>query len=110
VTESAAPGDPQESVPPTAEAAPAARGGLAGPLVLYTLLRVGLLVLLAFLLSYFMPLIVAAAFAVVLSLPLSYLLFGGPRRRVNAEMARATARRREQRDQLRRALAQDGDI
>ena len=86
-------------------AADRGRGGLAGPLVLYTGLRVGLIALITALLMLFMPFIVALLFAIIVQLPLSYLLFTGPRRRVNAAIAEASAHRRAERERLRAALA-----
>lgn len=77
---------------------------LAKWLAIYTLLRLGMLVALAGLLSLVMPFILAALFAVVLALPLSWLLFGGVRRRVNAGLARSNAARRAERERLRSAL------
>lgn len=80
------------------------RGRLAGLLVAYTALRLGLIAVLAAVLQLFMPLIVALAFAVVIQLPMSLLLFGGPRRRVTAELAAASAHREAERSRLRAAL------
>lgn len=81
------------------------RPPLAGPLVIYTALRLGLIAVLTAVLVLFMPLIVALAFAIILQLPLAYLLFPGPRRRVNAALAAASGQRRAERDRLRAALA-----
>lgn len=78
---------------------------LAGPLLVYTALRLGLIAVLTAVLVLFMPLIVALAFAIILQLPLAYLLFPGPRRRVNAALAAASGQRRAERDRLRAALA-----
>lgn len=80
------------------------RGRLAGLLILYTALRLGLIVALTAVLQLFMPLIVALAFAVVIQLPLSLLLFGGPRRKVTAELAAVSANREAERSRLRAAL------
>ena len=80
------------------------RPPLAGPLVVYTALRLGLIAVLTAVLVLFMPLIVALAFAIILQLPLAYLLFPGPRRRVNAALAAASGQRRAERDRLRAAL------
>lgn len=77
---------------------------LAKWLVIYSLLRIGLLLLLAALLSLVMPLILAMLFAVVLALPLSFLLFAGARRQLNGAMASANARRRQERARLQAAL------
>lgn len=84
--------------------------GLTGPtklakwLVIYSVLRIGLLVLLAGLLSLVMPLILAMLFAVVLALPLSFLLFARARRQLNGAVATANARRRQERARLQAAL------
>jgi hypothetical protein len=91
---------------PAADAsAPANRGGLAGPLLVYTALRLGLIAVLTAVLALFMPLIVALLFAIIVQLPLAYVLFPGPRKRVNAAMAAVSAHRRAERERLRAALA-----
>ncbi len=79
--------------------------GLLGPLLIYTVLRVGLIAALTAALALFMPLIVALLFAIILQLPLSWVLFAGPRRRVNEAMAASSAHRRAERERLRAALA-----
>lgn len=84
---------------------PGNRGGLAGPLLVYTILRLGLIAILTAGLALFMPLIVALLFAIIVALPLAYVLFAGPRQRVNAAMAAASAHRRAERERLRAALA-----
>jgi len=73
-------------------------------LLIYSLLRVGLLVVLAAGLSFLMPLILALLFAVVLALPLSWVVFAGVRHRVNTAIAVKTAHRRAERERLRAAL------
>lgn len=73
-------------------------------LLIYTLLRVATLVVLTAVLSLLMPLILALLFAVVLALPLSWVVFGGVRRRVNAAMAVKSSSRRGERERLRAAL------
>jgi hypothetical protein len=78
-------------------------------IALYSLERLGLTALLAFALSYLMPLLVALAFAVVLQMPLAFVLFRGTRDRLSAALAVANDRRRSDRDQLRAALAGDSD-
>lgn len=98
-----APAGPVEPIAP-ADGTPRG-GGLAGPLVVYSLLRLGLIVILTAALSFFMPLIVALLFAIIVQLPLAYLLFAGPRKRVNAEMAAVSAHRRAERERLRAALS-----
>ena len=77
---------------------------LAKWLLIYSGLRIGLLVVLIVVLSLLMPLIVALLFAIVLALPLSWLLFAGPRRRTNEALAVKSAHRRAERDRLRAAL------
>jgi predicted PurR-regulated permease PerM len=78
---------------------------LGRDLLVYTLLRVVLFAVIAVALSIFMPLVVAALFAIVLQLPLAWVLFGRQRRRVNDAIARASRHRRADRDRLRAALA-----
>ena len=81
---------------------------LARDLVLYTLARIGVLVVAAAVLVLLnVPLLVAAAVSVVVVMPLSMLLFAGLRRRVAGGIAQRTARRREQREQLRAQLRGD---
>lgn len=72
---------------------------------MYTILRLGLIAVLTAALALFMPLIVALLFAIIVQLPLAYVLFAGPRKRVNAAMATASAHRRAERERLREALA-----
>lgn len=81
--------------------------GLVGPLLVYTALRLGLIAVITALLMLFMPFIVALLFAIIVQLPLSWLLFAGPRRRVNEAMAASSAQRRAERERLRAALAGD---
>ena len=90
---------------PGVEGAPTGGRGLAGPLLAYTVLRLGLIVILTAVLALFMPLIVALLFAIIVQLPLAYVLFPGPRKRVNAALAGASAHRRAERERLRAALA-----
>ncbi|HEY5881511.1 MAG TPA: DUF4229 domain-containing protein [Nakamurella sp.] len=99
--ESARPG--QDAATPTVSVR--GRDGLAGPLLVYTALRVGLIAVVTALLMLFMPFIVALLFAIIVQLPLSWLLFAGPRRRVNEAMAASSAHRRAERERLRAALA-----
>ncbi len=73
-------------------------------LLIYSLLRIALVIALTAVLYLVMPLIVALLFAVVLALPLSFVIFAGTRRRVNAVVAISTARRRNERERLRAAL------
>ncbi len=79
--------------------------GPLGPLLIYTVLRIGLIAALTAALTLFMPLIVALLFAIIVQLPLSWVLFAGPRRRVNEAMAASSAHRRAERERLRAALA-----
>jgi hypothetical protein len=100
--------------PPSAERSAAGPAGdprtrLAGVIALYTLERLGLTAVLAFVLSYFMPVLVALAFAVVLQMPLAFVLFRRTRDRMSAALAVTNARRRSDRDQLRAALAGEDD-
>lgn len=101
--------DPDPQAPGLISAAPpAAQPSTAPPLakwlLLYTALRVATLVVLTALLSLLMPLILALLFAVVLALPLSWVLFGGVRRRVNQAVAVKSSSRRGERERLRAAL------
>ena len=83
----------------------ASRSHLFGYLAVYTLLRLALVAVLTAVLTIFMPLIVALLFAIIIQLPLSWLLFAGPRRRVNQAMARSSAQRRAERNRLQAALS-----
>jgi len=76
-------------------------------LALYSALRVGLIAALTAVLAIFMPLIVALMFAIVLQLPLAWILFAGPRRKVNDAMAQRSATRRAERTRLQTALSGD---
>jgi len=80
---------------------------LAGPLIVYSVLRVALVAALTAVLAIFMPLIVALMFAIVVQLPLAWILFAGPRRKVNDAMAQKSARRRAERQRLQSALSGD---
>jgi hypothetical protein len=91
-----------EPMSPTAQ--PTVATPLGKWLLIYTLLRVATLVVLTAVLALLMPLILALLFAVVLALPLSWVVFGGVRRRVNEAMAVKTASRRGERERLRAAL------
>jgi len=87
------------------DSAEATRSGrLFRYLAVYTVLRLGLLVVLTAVLAFFMPLIVALLFAIIVQLPLAWLLFTGPRSRVNDAIAVSTARRRQERERLQSAL------
>ncbi|HEY7814099.1 MAG TPA: DUF4229 domain-containing protein [Nakamurella sp.] len=99
------PGPPAGRSDTATPTGPARNSGLAGPLLVYTVLRVGLIAVITMLLMLFMPFIVALLFAIIVQLPLSWLLFAGPRRRVNEAMAVSSAHRRAERERLRAALA-----
>jgi hypothetical protein len=88
-------------------AAGSAPGHLVRNLAVYTVLRVALVAVLTLALSFFMPLIVALLFAIIAQLPLAWLLFAGPRRRVNEAIAQASAQRRAERARLQSALSGD---
>ena len=77
---------------------------LVGSLLIYTLLRVALVAVLTAVLMFFMPLIVALLFAIIVQLPLSWLMFARPRRRLNDAMAQSSANRRAERAKLQSAL------
>jgi len=78
-------------------------------LAVYTLLRLALVAALTAVLAFFMPLIVALLFAIIAQLPLAWLLFAGPRRRVNDALAQASAARRAERARLQSALTGEAD-
>lgn len=101
--------DPGEAGVRPAEQSTGSRPGLAGPLLIYTALRVGLIAVITAVLMLFMPFIVALLFAIIVQLPLAWLLFAGPRRRVNEAMAASSAHRRTERERLRAALAGEDD-
>jgi len=94
--------------PGAASMVPAAASPIAPQLgkwlLIYTLLRIATLAVLTAVLALLMPLILALLFAVVLALPLSWVVFGGVRRRVNAAMAVKSSSRRGERERLRAAL------
>lgn len=78
---------------------------MARDLVLYTLARMGILVVTTGILTLLnVPLLVAAVVSVVLVMPLSIVLFAPLRRRVATGMAQRTARRRAQHEELRAQL------
>ena len=87
-----------------------------GPLLrivaVYSVLRLGIVVLLAFaifgvakLIGIPLPLIVAALFAVVVQLPLSMVVFKSIRRRLNEEIAVVDEHRRTEKAALRARLS-----
>jgi hypothetical protein len=85
----------------------AGTGALLGTLAVYTLLRLALVAALTAVLAIFMPLIIALLFAIIVQLPLAWILFGGPRARVNDAIAHASARRRAERSRLQAGLSGD---
>lgn len=92
-----------------------AKRSLVRDLGLYTLARLGLVVVIAAiilgvsqLVNVDVPLLVALIFAVIIALPLSLVLFGKLRTRVNEEISAVDAKRREDRDDLRAKLRGDG--
>lgn len=85
-------------------------------LALYTLARIGLVVVIAAvivgvakLIGVEVPIIVAALFALIVAMPLSLTLFKKLRTQVNADIAVVDARRREDKAQLRARLRGDDD-
>ncbi|MFZ2178874.1 MAG: DUF4229 domain-containing protein [Rhodococcus sp. (in: high G+C Gram-positive bacteria)] len=87
------------------------KGQLARDVAIYSVARLLLVVLIgaiilgvATLVGVEVPLLVAAIFAVLIALPLSLVLFGRLRRRVNAGIAAFDAQRREDQAQLRARL------
>lgn len=86
-------------------------GAWGRELAVYTALRVGLTIAIgvaAYSISGWlkvqMPLIVAALLAVIIQLPMAWLLFDARRRRVNDLLAQRAGRRRQQRERLRDEL------
>lgn len=104
-------GSPEQPPPaPVAGPQPAdspAPAHLVTYLAVYTVLRVLLVAVLTAVLMIFMPLIVALLFAIIVQLPLSWLIFAGPRKRLNDAMAQASQRRRAERARLQSALSGD---
>jgi hypothetical protein len=89
------------NTPPTGSA-------LVRDVALYTGARLALLVITALLLVLAgIPLLVSILLALVVALPLSMVLFGSLRARVNAGLTMRGARRRAERDRLRRQLRGD---
>lgn len=108
--------EPRETIDPVHAAADGGSPGdlpettapvppLGQSIAIYTLIRVGLIVVLTaglFLAGrpFGMPLIVALAFAIVLQLPLSVIFFRNARNNLTASLARAKERRTAERDRL----------
>lgn len=87
--------------PPTGSA-------LVRDVTLYTVARLAMVVVAAMLLVLAgVPLLVSILLALVVVLPLSMVLLGSLRTRVNAGLAMRGARRRAERDRLRRQLRGD---
>ncbi|MBM7365965.1 DUF4229 domain-containing protein [Gordonia hydrophobica] len=94
-----------------AESAPATMGSLILAVVLYSLARLALVVVLAAAIFFIgkafgvtvFPL-AAAAFGVLIALPLSLVLFKSLRLRVNDQIAQVDARRSAQREDLQSRL------
>jgi hypothetical protein len=107
VDPAAAAGAAADPAPP--EQVPEGPSHLARQLAVYTVLRLALVIALTAVLAFFMPLIVALLFAIIVQLPLAWLLFSGPRARVNDAMAQASARRRAERARLQSALSGETD-
>ena len=103
------PGSPNIDGPEQSGSQLAARPRLVGLLFFYTVLRIALIVVLAALLSLVMIPLVALVFAVVLQLPLAWLLFARLRRRVNEAVSARQGTRRVERDRLRAALRGEGE-
>ncbi|MGW6423252.1 DUF4229 domain-containing protein [Nocardia sp. NPDC055053] len=85
-------------------------------LALYTLARLGLVVVIAAvivgvakLIGVEVPIIVAALFALIVAMPLSLTLFKKLRTKVNEDIAIVDARRRQDKAQLRARLRGDDD-
>jgi Flp pilus assembly protein TadB len=84
---------------------PPRRPALARDVALYSAARLALVVVTAVLLLLAgVPLLVALLLAVVVALPLSVLLLGSLRARVNAGLAVVGERRRAERERLRHQL------
>jgi uncharacterized membrane protein len=78
---------------------------LARDVALYSAARLALVALTALLLLLAgVPLLVSVLIAVVVALPLSMVLLGSLRARVNAGLAMVAQRRKAERDRLRRQL------
>ena len=95
---------------PTSGGGTRPRGGrseLVSALAVYTVLRFGLLVVLTAVLVLVVPFLFALIIAVILQLPLSWLLFARQRSRVNALLAASRAERRDERARLRSQLHGD---
>ena len=84
---------------------PPRRSALVRDVALYSVARLVLVAITALLLLLAgVPLLVSLLLAVVVALPLSMVLLGSLRARMNAGLAVAGARRRAERERLRRQL------
>ena len=89
----------------------ASKSGLARDLAVFTLLRLGLVVVLTASIlavgkvTVEVPFLIAALFAVVIALPLSMVVFAPLRRRVNEQIAALGEARRTQKQDLRARLS-----
>ena len=99
---------------PNNTAARSAGSGLARNLALYTVARLGLVIVIAavivgagWLFGVSVPLLVALVFAVVIALPLSLVLFKSLRIRVNESIAAVDEKRRRDKAELRAKLRGD---
>ena len=99
--------------------APGPGSALARNLALYTIARLGLVVVIAavilgvgWLLGVAVPVLVALVFAVLIALPLSLVLFKSLRIRVNESIAAVDEKRRRDKAELRAKLRgeQEGGI
>jgi Flp pilus assembly protein TadB len=90
--------------------APAAPTGLGRDLALYTLGRIGLIVVVAVVLVLAgVPLLISLAVGVIAGLPLSMLVLRGLHNRVSTGLAHRSAARRAQRARLRAELRGEAD-
>ncbi|MFT4087345.1 MAG: DUF4229 domain-containing protein [Gordonia sp. (in: high G+C Gram-positive bacteria)] len=95
---------------------PATMGTLAGWVALYSLVRLGLVVVIAAIIvgvglafDQKVPLIVAALFGVLIALPLGMVLFKGIRLKVNEQIAEVDADRAAKRSDLQSRLRGEGE-
>jgi len=93
----------------------ASKSGLVRDLAVFSLLRLGVVVVLTAAIvaigkvTIEIPLLVAALFAVVIALPLSMVLFAPLRRRINERIAEVDEARRTQKQELRSRLSGGND-
>lgn len=100
--------DAQQSVPTGVAPNTGSAAHVARDLALYTIARLGMLVVVAAILALVgVPLLVAAAVAVVFVMPLSMLVFGSLRRRVATGIAVRKQERQQRRERLRAQLRGD---